>query len=122
MEVCSSLHLLLRTGREVTDAPTASKMVAHAEGMSRVPCVKELEERRGFNSCIRWSVDRLMAAKRLNLASSFIFCALGTLRTFGWYKIAWVAFLGNLSHFLIAFVAIASICLIDVDDVGLTAR
>ena len=99
MEVSSSLHFLLRTGREVTDAPTASKMAAHAEGMSRVPCVKELEERRGFNSCIRWSVDRLMSAERLNLALSFIFCGLGTFRTFGWCKIAWVALLGNLSHF-----------------------
>ena len=73
MEVSSSLSFLLRTGREVTDAPTASKMAAHAEGMSMVPCVKELEERRGFNSCIRWSVDRLMATKSLNLALSFIF-------------------------------------------------
>ena len=48
MEVSFPSHLLLRTGRKVTDVPTASKIAVHADGISRVPCVKELEERRGF--------------------------------------------------------------------------
>jgi len=73
-------------------------------------------------SCIFVSQEVEMVASWETFAFSLSVGRCGQFRAAGWKRIAWVAFLGSLSHLLINFVAMLWMDLMPLSEIGSTVR